>query len=85
MSNKNKLKVISGNKKATRWDAALVYVGLKEASLAVRANKRLMGGITSSRMAQKVVGRVSSKKFNEMMSKAVAAYNEDHKDKIFNE
>jgi hypothetical protein len=36
-------------------------------------------------MAKKVVGKVSSRKFNEMMSKAVASYNESHKDKIFNE
>lgn len=80
-----KVYVTSGRKKETAWDAFLVYAGLKEESLAVRVNKRLMSGTKSSPMAKRIVGKVSSKKFNEMMSKAVASYNEDHNEKIFNE
>lgn len=80
-----RVKVASGSIKPARWDFVLTFIGLKEESLAARANKRLMAGVDSSPMSKKIVGRVSSKKFNAMMSKALAAYNEDHKEKIFNE
>ncbi|MEI8641982.1 hypothetical protein P4S68_16505 [Pseudoalteromonas sp. Hal099] len=65
------------------FDSILKTLGIKEKSLVEKVNDRIMKGYEPSAMAKVVVGKVSSKRFNEMMSVASSKYNETHKVKVF--
>ena len=83
MRQQDAFKNSSDSSRSKAWNSILTYICLKEESLAVRVNKRLMAGTDSSPMAKKIVGKVSSQKFNAMMLSAVESYNKDHQEKIF--
>lgn len=65
------------------FDSILKTLGIKEKSLVEKVNDRIMRGYEPSAMAKVVVGKVSSKRFNEMMSVASSKYNETHEVKVF--
>lgn len=65
------------------FDSILKTLGIREKSLAEKINDRIMKGYKPSVMAKVVVGKVSSRKFNEMMELASKAYNEKHEVKVF--
>lgn len=58
-------------------------MGIKERTLAEEINNEVTSGYRPSKMAEKVVGRVSSNKFNRMMSVAKETYNKKHDIKVF--
>ncbi len=64
-------------------DFILKTLGLRRASLVERVNKKLVAGYQPSDMAKIVVGKVSSKKFNQMMLDASSEYYKDHEKKVF--
>lgn len=64
-------------------DSFLKTLGLRKKSLAEKINDRVISGYIPSDMAKAVVGKVSSKKFNEMMIKVIDKYNADNGVKVF--
>lgn len=64
-------------------DSLLKTLRIRKRTLAERVNARVVSGYKPSGMAKVVVGKVSSKKFNEMMEKASNKYNETHEVKVF--
>lgn len=65
------------------FDSFLKILRLRKKSLAEKINDRVISGYIPSDLAKVVVGKVSSKKFNEMMIKVVDKYNADNEVKVF--
>lgn len=68
---------------AMTFDSFLKILRLRKKSLAEKINDRVISGYIPSDLAKVVVGKVSSKKFNEMMIKVVDKYNADNEVKVF--
>lgn len=64
-------------------DKLLKKIGLRQRSLADRVNRKVMSGYQPSEMAKKVVGKVSSKRFNQMMQEATNRYANTHHKQLF--
>ena len=64
-------------------DELLKKIGLRQRSLADRVNRKIISGYQPSEMAKKVVGKVSSKRFNQMMKKATNRYANTHHKQLF--
>ncbi|QPL56517.1 hypothetical protein [Vibrio navarrensis] len=64
-------------------DFILKTLGLRQESLVERVNRKIVSGYQPSDMAKVVVGKVSSKRFNQMMQEASSKYYKNHEDKVF--
>lgn len=65
------------------FDSILKTLGLRSKSLAERINDQVMSGYIPSDMAKAVVGKLSSKRINEIMSEARDKYNKENDSKVF--
>jgi len=65
------------------FDSVLKTLGIRSKSLAEKVNDRVISGYIPSDMARAIVGKLSSKKINEMMSQASDKYNFENKVRIF--
>jgi hypothetical protein len=65
------------------FDSVLKVLGIRSKSLAERVNDRVISGYIPSDMARSVVGKLSSRKINEMMAQASEKYNVEHGVRIF--
>lgn len=74
---------MKNKRNAISFDYIFKTLGIREKSLVEKINDRIMRGYEPSAMAKVVVGKVSSKKFNEMMSAASSKYNENREMKVF--
>jgi len=64
-------------------DSILKTLGIRSKSLAERINDQVMSGYIPSDMAKEIVGKLSSKRINEIMSRARDKYNLENDSKVF--
>lgn len=64
-------------------DSILKTLGIRSKSLAERINDQIMSGYIPSDMAKEIVGKLSSKRINEIMSRARDKYNLENDSKVF--
>ncbi|WP_152974920.1 hypothetical protein [Pseudomonas sp. RIT-PI-q] len=65
------------------FDSVLKTLGIRSKSLAEKVNDRVISGYVPSDMARTIVGKVSSRKINEMMNQASEKYNLENNVRIF--
>jgi len=64
-------------------DSILKTLGIRSKSHAERINDQVMSGYIPSDMAKEIVGKLSSKRINEIMSRARDKYNLENDSKVF--